>query len=202
MKVAAVGGLWPAARLSVAGEHYDGLCPRRLAKEMETVENAAQSVAMPLQLHERYPQWDRQLVQESRGGCAAWVPSDMDSSGRQRHHSWLPGQHVVAVRYLLLRRFWRRPLSGSQTETSGLGHCLKQGADLKEACHGSVLGRQTAPRAGLMALVVLFEVRVGAQCLLTSIVRRARAKRGINGDLWRRFCDARDGKPQCSILVV
>ena len=33
---------------------------------------------------------------------------------------------------------FRRPLTGSQIETSGLGHGLKQDAELKEACHGSV----------------------------------------------------------------
>ena len=58
---------------------------------------------------------------------------DMDSR-RHRSHPCL-----LAVRYLLLPRFWRRPLSGSQTETSALGHSLKQNAELKETCHGSVL---------------------------------------------------------------
>ena len=46
----------------------------------------------------------------------------------------------------------------------------------------------------------LFEVRVDAQFLLISIARPARAKRGINGDLWHRIFDARDSEPQRSIL--
>ena len=62
-----------------------------------------------------------------------------------------------------------------------------------------------------MALVVLakninvaglFEVRVGGQFLLASIVRSAKAKRGIHGDLRRRFFDAHDSNPPCSILVT
>ena len=124
----------------------------------------------------------------------------MDSSGKQRNDLWLPGQHVVSARYLFLRRYWRRPVTGSQTQTGGLGHSL-----LEKACHGSVLGRQTVPRPKLITIVLLaenvnaaglFEVRVGAQFLLTSIARPARAKRGINGDLWRRFFDACDIRPQ------
>ena len=35
-----------------------------------------------------------------------------------------------------------------------------------------------------------------------SIARLARAEQGINGDLWARVPDARDSKPQCSILVT
>ena len=81
---------------------------------------------------------------------------------------------------------------------------VKQDAELKEACHGSILGRETVPRAELVALVVLaanvnvaglFEVRMDAQYLLISIARPARANRGINGNLWRRFFEARDSRP-------
>ena len=71
--------------------------------------------------------------------------------------------------------------------------CLEQDAELNEACHGTVPGRQPVPRAGLTALVVLaenintngvYEVRVDAQFVLTSIAKLVRAKRGTNGDLW------------------
>ena len=82
--------------------------------------------------------------------------------------------------------------------------CLKQDAELKEACHGSVPGRQTVPRAELTALVVLaenintagvYEGRVDAQYRLTSIAKPARGKRGTNGDLCLRYFDACDSKP-------
>ena len=88
--------------------------------------------------------------------------------------------------------------------------CLKQDAELKAACHGSAPGRQTVPRTELTALVVLaenintavvYEVRVDAQ-YLTSIGKPARAKRGINGDMWLRFFEACDSKPQCIIRVT
>ena len=60
------------------------------------------------------------------------------------------------------------------------------------------------PRAELMALVIpaenintagVDELRVDAQYLLTSIAKPARAKRGINGDLWLRLFDACDSGP-------
>ena len=69
---------------------------------------------------------------------------------------------------------------------------------LKEACFGSVAGREIVPRTELMALVVLaenistariYEIGVDAQYLLTSIAKLAREKRGANGDLWLRFFD-------------
>ena len=69
--------------------------------------------------------------------------------------------------------------------------CLKQDAELKEACHGSAPGRQTFPRA-----------EVDAQYFLTSSAKLARAKRGTNGDLWLRFFDACDNKPQCIARVT
>ena len=56
--------------------------------------------------------------------------------------------------------------------------CLKQNAEMKEACMGQRQGRQTVPRAELMVVVVLAEnietaglyvVRVDAQFLQTSI---------------------------------
>ena len=59
-----------------------------------------------------------------------------------------------------------------------------------------------------MALVVLAEnistqgSTRSAQYLLTSIAQPARAKRGANGDMWLRFFDACDNKPQCIVRVT
>ena len=79
-----------------------------------------------------------------------------------------------------------------------------------KACLGNVQGRHTGPRAELMALVVLaekrnaaglYEARVDAPCLFSSIARRERAKRRINQDLlgqqaaMRHLCRARREEP-------
>ena len=62
-----------------------------------------------------------------------------------------------------------------------------------------------------MALVVLaenistsgiYEIRVDVQYLLTSSAQPARAKRGANGDMWLRFFDVCDNKPQCIVRVT
>ena len=88
---------------------------------------------------------------------------------------------------------------------------LDQDGELREACHGSVPGKQTVPRAELMALVILaenievagkYELRVDAQYLLTSMASPTRAKRGSNGDLCTRFFRAREQKPQCILRVA
>ena len=85
-----------------------------------------------------------------------------------------------------------------------LGKRREQDAELKDACHDSVLGRRTLPTSRAH----WFRCAVGQQncCRVysrsewapsissTSIARPAR-NGGMNGDLWRRFFDACDGEP-------
>ena len=88
---------------------------------------------------------------------------------------------------------------------------LDHDGGLREAFRGSVPGKQTVPRAELMALVTLtenihvagnYEVRVDAQYLLTSMASPTRGKRWKNWDFWTRFFWARDQKTQCILGVA
>ena len=90
--------------------------------------------------------------------------------------------------------------------------CMEQGGTIKEVCMRRVQRRQTVPRAGPMAVVIiahrvsmsgLCEVRVDAKYLLTSMAHPVRGnKRGIDGELWMHVFVARDSKPQSSTLVT
>ena len=58
--------------------------------------------------------------------------------------------------------------------------------------------------APVTSTVVVSSMRqkYGARKQMATIARPVRAKQRIIGDLWGRFLHARDGKPQCSVLVT
>ena len=89
----------------------------------------------------------------------------MDSSGKPRNHPKINFSQgsggVFSQDPRLIRVGWGTA-------------CLKQEAELKALV---VLAES-------MNGALLFEVRVDAKCTLTSIARPARAKRGVNGNLW------------------
>ena len=222
MKAAAAGCLWPAARLRAADDRYDGLCQRCLAEGNEAEETMLHRVwqcpcnptsgvfgatekwckKAEEQKDEFACFWMRGLVpktwteanpwpEDAPGivGCVTWQPDIYFSDGSGGVHSKVPRLRRVG---------WG---------TVRLG----QDGELGEACHGSLPGKQTVPRAELMALVILaenievagkFELRVDAQYLLTSMASPSRARRGSNGDLWTRFFWAREQKPQCILRVA
>ena len=160
----------------------------------------------------------KKMAQES-GGAAKIIcllldarPSSqiMDCCGKNRNHSRFSGQYDVAAYFCDGSGGVHSQDPRSRRAGWGIA-CLKHDAELKEACHGSVPGRQTVPQAEITALVVLaeniktagvYQVRVDGQYLFASIAKPARAKRGTNGDLWLRFSDACDTKPQCIVRVT
>ena len=122
-------------------------------------------------------------------GCMTWQPDIYFSDGSGGVHSKDP--RLRRVGWSIVR--------------------LDQDGELREACHGIVPGKQTVPRAELVALLILaenievagnYELRVDAQYLLTSMASPTRAKRGSNGDLWTRFFRAREQNPQCILRVA
>ena len=83
---------------------------------------------------------------------------------------------------------------------------LDQDGELREACRGSVPGKQTVPRAQLMALVILenievagnYELRVDAQYLLTSMASPEQNV-GITGTCGRDSSDHANRSPSANL---
>ena len=110
-------------------------------------ENVTQSVAMPLQPDERNFQNNEIMAQEIRGTAKGFAPLSAPKTRKTvernettvGHQSWQPdiyfsdGSGGVHSQDPRLRRVGR------------VIACLKQDAELKEACHGSVPGRKTVP---------------------------------------------------------
>ena len=221
MKAAAAGGLWPAASLRDSDERCDGLRPRCLAEGMETEETmkhrAWRCRCNPTSgIFSATEKWRKKAEEQQKTfaccGMRGLVPKTWTAV--QRNDSTLGFQGSMSWQHDI---YFSDGSGGVHSQDPRLRRagwsmaCLKQDAELMEACHGIVAGRQTLPRAQLMAFVVLaenintagvYEVRVDAQYLLTSIAKPARAKRGMNGVLWLRFFDACDSKPQCIIRVT
>ena len=114
------GGGWIVACCKISDERYDGLCPRCLAERVETEETMNDTWSMAMLL---------QLHER-----AAWFPK----------HGQLWEETKPLLAPWAVRRDPR--LRGAGWSIA----CLKQNAGLKEACHGSVPGRQTVPRALLI----------------------------------------------------
>ena len=164
MKAAAAGGLWPAARLRAADDRYDGLSQRCLAEGNEAEETMLHRVwqcpcnptsgvfgatekwckKAEEQKDEFACFWMRGLVPKTWTeanlwpefapgivGCMTWQPDIYFSDGSGGVHSKDP--RLRRVGWGIVR--------------------LDQDGELREACHGSVPGKQTVPRAELMALI-------------------------------------------------
>ena len=89
-------------------------------------ENVTQSVAMPLQPDERNFQNNEIMAQEIRGTAKDLPPCRLPKQGKLWKETKLPLATSRGSPILLLRRVRRRPLTGSQTETSGPGHSLPE----------------------------------------------------------------------------
>ena len=209
MKAAAAGGLWPAARLRAANGRYDGLCQRCLAEGSEVEETmlqrAGQCPCNPTSgIFHATETWCKKAEEQHNEFACFWVCGLVPKAWTEAN-LW-PDFTLRIVGYMT----WQPDIYFS--DGSGGVHSkgivrLDQDGELREACHGSVPGKQTVPRAEPMAMVTLavninvagnYEPRVDAQYLLTSITSPTTAKRGNNRDLWTRCFRAREQKPSAS----
>ena len=162
---------------------------------------------MSVQSFWRHLQYDREVASEGRGtthhrSFFFWM-RDLVLATWQPWKTARPNPSVFGM------TTWKLDICSSvgsggkcsqrcETATCGLEHCLPQAKSRTETTPvwANVQGRPTAPRAELMALVVLAEtiepaglhvVGVDAQYLLTSMGRPETAKRGVNGVLCSQF---------------
>ena len=166
-KAAAAGGLWPVARLKDADERYDGLCQGCLAEGSETKETMLHRVwqcpCNPTDgIFNATEKWCKKAEQQQNEYACFWmrglVPEDWilaDRNGRPDSTLDMVGDMTREA---------------STRQTCGLGKWT-----IGSGRRADIPGKQTVPRAELVAMVIFaenisdagtYELKVDAQYLL------------------------------------
>ena len=149
MKAAAAGGLWPVARLHVSDEHHDGLCPRCLPEGTKAEETVLRRVWQCLcnptgGIFSVTERWRTKAEdQHSSAACsglcglvlASWTVGKHGETKPSGVMTWKPDIYFVDG------SGGKYPQDARLRRVGWSIACLKQNAELKEACMGQRLGK-------------------------------------------------------------